>query len=445
MASASLYKNATIRPNTNSDFQIIKSDDLYIGGYASIELVDKQNDLITLEALNDAVKKFMVAPKYRNVMNNHSNVQVGEVVKEYRDKSGKLWKTDVDDVGFFVVIKLRDDIEKAKEVSRDIRKGTLRSFSIGGQALEKRKRENDELGKFNEISKLELHEVTICEKGINPEAKFDILKQDKGDDMTNVAKALEELNSLLKDIRGENVSKAPNPKSMDEEGFELQELPEGEEKMTSEYLDTEEETEDLPADDLELAHGEEEDDMEMASSDEETELKSKTSHTHETQLVDEAGLEVVSGGQPKSKHAQRGDMGIPAGTETKKSIYSGNTPTLDLSAENLEKAYAEFKAEQMEKMAYNDIKAGFQKRFESEVNVKKEAIAKANYDPRSEVNELKKQFSELIDTLKGEKENVIRKQQEAVDNLNVPSGDEIAKMDWNEVHLAMARLERNFR
>ena len=442
MASASLYKNATIRPNNNSDFQIIKSDELYIGGYASIEIVDKQNDLITLDALNEAVKKFMREPRFTNVMSNHSNVQVGEVVKEHRDSTGRLWKTDVDDVGFFVVIKLRDDIEKAKEVSRDIRKGTLRSFSIGGQALEKRKRKNEELGEFNEISKLELHEVTICEKGINPEAKFDILKQYKGYNMTEVAKALEELNTLLKDIKGETVSKAPHPHA-DEEGgdLELTDLPEGEKEMTSEYLDTEE-SEEAPMEEpaeMELADGEEEEqDLELAQ-------KSKTSHTHETQLVDEAGLEVVSGGQPSSKHGQRGDMGIPAGTETKKSLYGGDTPTLDLSPENLEKAYAEFKAEQMEKMAYDDIKASFQKRFDSEVNVKKEAIAKANYDPRSEVNELKKQFSELIDTLKGEKENVIRKQQEAVDNLNVPSSDEIAKMDWNEVHLAMARLERNFR
>ena len=438
-------QNATIRPNMRSEFQIIKSDDLHIGGYASIEIVDKQNDLITLEALNDAVKKFMHDPKYTNVMNNHSNVQVGEVVKEYRDTSGRLWKTEVDDVGFFVVIKLRDDIEKAKEVSRDIRKGTLRSFSIGGQALEKRKRTNKELGEYNEISKLELHEVTICEKGINPEAKFDILKQDNGDNMTEVTKALEELNSLLKEIKGENVAKAPNPKS--EEGFELAEtdLPEGEQKMTGEYLDAAEETEDLPEADLEMADGEEEDDLEMASGKEDMEMKSKPSHTHETQLVDEAGLEVVSGGQPSSKHAQRGDMGIPAGTETKKSIYGGDTPTLDLSQENLEKAYAEFKAEQMEKMAYDDIKASFQKRFDAEVAAKADSIEKANYDPRREVNELKKQFSELIDTLKGEKENVIRKQQEAVDNLNIPSGDDLAKMDWNEVHLAMARLERNFR
>jgi len=33
------------------EFTILKSDDLVIGGYASIEIVDKQNDLITLEGV----------------------------------------------------------------------------------------------------------------------------------------------------------------------------------------------------------------------------------------------------------------------------------------------------------------------------------------------------------------------------------------------------------
>ena len=132
-------------------------------------------------------------------MSNHSNVQVGDVIEKYRDKNGMLHKTEVDDVGFYVVIKLRDDIEKAKEISRGIRKGTLRSFSIGGQALSKRKKSNDELGEFNEIDKLELHEVTICEKGINPEAKFDILKEDN--EMTErLEKALEELNGLMAEV-----------------------------------------------------------------------------------------------------------------------------------------------------------------------------------------------------------------------------------------------------
>ena len=75
------------RESSNSgSFDILKSDDLVIGGYASIEIVDKQNDLITLEALDDAVQKYMGEKKYRNVMSNHSNVQVGEVVENYRDR-----------------------------------------------------------------------------------------------------------------------------------------------------------------------------------------------------------------------------------------------------------------------------------------------------------------------------------------------------------------------
>ena len=73
-------------------FDILKSDDLIIGGYASLEIVDKQNDLITLEALETAVNKFMDEKKYRNVMSNHSNVQVGEVVDTYRDKNGSVHK-----------------------------------------------------------------------------------------------------------------------------------------------------------------------------------------------------------------------------------------------------------------------------------------------------------------------------------------------------------------
>ena len=169
-----------LKAENNNEFTILKADELVIGGYASIEMVDKQNDMITLSALDEAVKQYMGEKKYRNVMSNHSNVQVGEVIEKYRDKNGNLHKTMVDDVGFYVVIKMRDDIEKAKEISRGIRKGTLRSFSIGGQAISKKQRTSDEHGEYNEIDRLELHEVTICEKGINPEAKFDILKRDVG-------------------------------------------------------------------------------------------------------------------------------------------------------------------------------------------------------------------------------------------------------------------------
>ena len=117
-----MLEQPVLMKHETKDFTILKSDDLIIGGYASIEMVDKQNDLITLTALQKAVKDYMEEKKFRNVMSNHSNVQVGEVVDSYRDKNGVVHKSHVDDVGFYVVIKLRDDIEKAKEISRSIRK-----------------------------------------------------------------------------------------------------------------------------------------------------------------------------------------------------------------------------------------------------------------------------------------------------------------------------------
>jgi HK97 family phage prohead protease len=413
------YRSGSLIPTaTDSHFTILKSDNLVIGGYASIEIVDKQNDLITLKALDEAVKKFMKETKYRNVMTNHSNVQVGEVLKNYRDSTGRLWKTGVDDVGFFVVIKLREDIEKAKEVGREIRKGHLRSFSIGGQALEKRKRTSEEIGEYNEISKLELHEVTICEKGINPEAKFDILKQDVTK-MGELENALSELNSLLK---------------------EANELKKEGEEMTSEYLDTGEEEEELELQELPveeeavpLTGGEEE----MEFSDFELKEESPDGATQ----VGEAGDEGTGGPSTHEQIsvAEGGNQGKPL---TIKSVWQ-TAPTLDLSGDNVEKAYREFKAEQLEKLAYENVRKSFQGRFESEMVREQGAINKSNYDAKNEVDELKKQFSDLLTTLTDERTNVIVKQEQVVTNLNIPTDDEIAKMSWDEINAVMGRLTGN--
>ena len=408
----------TLIPTANdSHFTILKSDNLVIGGYASIEIVDKQNDLITLKALDEAVKKFMKETKYRNVMTNHSNVQVGEVLKNYRDSAGRLHKTGVDDVGFFVVIKLREDIEKAKEVGREIRKGHLRSFIIGGQELEKRKRTSGELGEYNEISKLELHEVTICEKGINPEAKFDILKQDVTK-MGELENALNELNSLLK---------------------EANELKKEGEEMTNEYLDTGEEDElelqDLPVEEEALPLTGGEDEMEFSD----FELKEES--TDGATQVGEAGDE-GTGGPSTHEQISVSEGGNQSKPLTIKSVWQ-TAPTLDLSGDNVEKAYREFKAEQLEKLAYENVRKSFQGRFEAEMITEQGSINKSNYDAKNEVDELKKQFSDLLTTLTDERTNVITKQEQVVADLNIPNGDEIAKMSWDEINAVMSRLTGN--
>tara|TARA_R100000027_G_scaffold66236_1_gene61833 strand:+ start:3176 stop:4387 length:1212 start_codon:yes stop_codon:yes gene_type:complete len=391
-----------LRAESSHQFNILKSDNLVIGGYASIEIVDKQNDLITLEALEEAVVKYMSDEKYRNVMSNHSNVQVGEVIEKYRDSHGVLHKTGVDNVGFYVVIKLRDDIEKAKEISRGIRKGTLRSFSIGGQAISKKQKTSDEYGEYNEIDRLELHEVTICEKGINPEAKFDILKMEEEKTMSEkLEKALEELNDLMKQVN--------NVHSDIDDAV----------TKNAEYMDTDMD---------EKMYGDEKADMEadMEEKAEDDDMEEKALDEDSTRDY-EAGEEVVSGGKPTA---------APAALNVAKGLEGEDFSTLDLSVENVEKAYAKFKAERMEAMAYDSLSKQFEARFAEELSVKKANAERAEYDARTDVAALKEEFAELRKSLT-ERNSEIRKAQEAAFALpdGMPTSIEAAaEMSWEDIH-----------
>ena len=392
-----MMESPLLKAETTHEFSILKSDSLIIGGYASIEIVDKQNDLITLEALNDAVKKYMSDEKYRNVMSNHSNVQVGEVVEQYRDSHGVLHKTAVDDVGFYVVIKLRDDIEKAKEISRGIRKGTLRSFSIGGQAISKKQKTSDEYGEYNEIDRLELHEVTICEKGINPEAKFDILKMEDKTMSEKLEKALEELNDLMKQVNSVH-SEVDDAVT-----------------KNAEYMDTD-------AKDMDM---DEKADMEMEEKADE-DMEEKALDEDETREF-EAGTEVVVNGTPTA---------APAALNVAKGLEGTDFSTLDLSAENVEKAYAKFKAERMEAMAYDSLSKEFESRFTNELSVKKSMAERAEYDARTDVAALKTEFAELRKSLT-ERNSEIRKAQEVA--MSLPTGfptsiEAAAEMSWDDLH-----------
>jgi len=397
-----------LKAERNEQFQILKSDDLMIGGYASIEIVDKQNDLITLKALNEAVQKFMGADRFRNVMTNHSNVQVGEVVKEYRDKNGRLWKTEVDDVGCFVVIQLRDDIEKAKEINRGIRKGSLRSFSIGGQAIQKVKKSHPELGQYNEISKLELHEVTICEKGINPEAKFDILKQDKKvNDMTKLEKALEELDSLMNEVNA--LRKEEEKEAMEDE--KMYSSPEKESMMDEKMMDEKMMDEKMM---------DEEESMEYMDS--EAKAVVRTLDGAGVEIGEPADRVVISGGKPVASH------GMPV----VKAFENTELETLDLSTANIEKAYEAFRQEQLEKIAYDNLQKQFAERFEAERTTREDVLAKSQYDAASEIASLKEEFTALRKSLTTEKETILKAQEES--QIKLPSMDELAEMDWSDIH-----------
>lgn len=123
---------------TGSISVLKSSGDLVVAGYASVEMVDKQGDLITRDALKNAFDGFMKSQEFRNVQLAHSNIQVGSVIDSYTDSSGRLWKSGVDDAGLFVVIKVQTTLRRPEKWPMRFAKGPswIQYWRTGFQACQ---------------------------------------------------------------------------------------------------------------------------------------------------------------------------------------------------------------------------------------------------------------------------------------------------------------------
>ena len=425
-------------------------NELIVAGYASVELVDKQGDLITQGALKDGFTKFMQNPSYRNVQLAHSNIQVGDVIPNYTDSEGRLWKSEVDDVGMFVVIKLRDDIEKAKEVAAEIRKGALRGFSIGGQAFKRVRKSDRKHGDYQEISKLELHEITICEKGINPEATFRILKEDKqkvkkmteDDTMNQMTDVLSRLETRLDSMeKGEkpaflddkkDESKDKEAAKDDKKKEETVEKTDFSDVITSDYLNWMEDTLKSAGVDTMAAR---------AHFDGDSVAKQNMGSTPE----ELQGSDVVMGGQAPGRVQEGGNpstgaVGKTTGGSVKKSDFLN---PMDLETSDVEAAYEVYKAAALENEFRGSLEDTFAKRYQAE---RAEEIAKAEaaaFDSRGPLYDIQKaitQLSERIDNIGTPAEVGETLQKSAEPQHEVPSTSDLAEMSWDEVHQLAGRV-----
>ena len=427
-------------------------DDLIVAGYASVELVDKQGDLITTDALNEAFRKFMDNQKCRNVQLAHSNIQVGEVVPEYTDSSGRLWKSEVDDSGMFVVIRLRNDIEKAREVASEVRKGNLKSFSIGGQAFERVSKSSKERGSYREIRRMELHEVTICEKGINPEAQFRILKQDdekmtETEVVTQLHDVLERLSKKLYDAEnGDDKDKKPafldggkdekkdkkDEKKDDKEDLELSDddVEKGfDDVISTEYLQWLESTVKGAGYDTRAARSQFEKGYGPGESG-----------------FDHRGQGSIEGaGEEDSKKRPKMDMGS-GGSGNKFAIRASADPAPtgnkfvikeNVSGAQLEEAYSVYKAARAEQEFKGELGSAFDERYTAEMTQKSNEEARQAFDSRKPLEDIQKAviaLNERIDNLSsGEAGETITKSASRA-LVEVPSSDALAEMSWDDVH-----------
>ncbi len=433
-------------------------NDLIVAGYASVEVVDKQGDVITKEALKHAFRKFMENPSYRNVQLAHSNIQVGDVVPNYTDSEGRLWKSEVDDVGMFVVVQLRNDIEKAKEVSAEIRKGVLRGFSIGGQAFKRVRKSDPKRGDYQEISKLELHEITICEKGINPEATFSILKEDKNNTEVNTVTETENDNEMMKQLgdvlsrlegRLDDMEKAMPPAlaaAMDKKAGKKDDDKDDKEKsenseevvteapveksseysdvITSEYLNWMEDTLKSGGVDTDSARAHF-DDLEKANLGSTPEEWDAGYEQHTGQVKGR----VQEGGNPST-----GAVGKTTGSGGKVAKSDFVTSASDADVES---AYEVYKAAAMEQEFKANLEKQFATRFAAERQdevTKSEALA---FDARGPLGDIQKSIEALgarMDEIVTPSAGGEIRKSESAPSVVVPSTEDLATMTWEEVH-----------
>ena len=455
-------------PSSSSGISILKSSrDLVIAGYASVEMVDKQGDLITRGALKDAFGNFMKAHDYRNVQLAHSNIQVGSVIPEYTDSTGRVWKSSVDDAGMFVVIKLRDDIEKAREVANEIRKGNLKGFSIGGQAFKRINKSDTKHGNYTEISKLELHEVTICEKGINPEATFRILKEDttmtETDALSDLSEVIDRLSKKLDNMdKGDEQEKAeemPDIKDLDGDGDKKEPMSEAsEDKDEEEDEDEEDSDKDEKDGDDKMAYMNKNDEeySDVISSEYlnwmENTLKSQGVDISEARThfdgITKANLGSTPEQWPTEQHSgqvagRATEGGSPStnalsasGLASGGSVEKGYLHPESVSPADIEKAYEVYKAAAIEEQFKGNLSNVFADRLHKELGAEAEARAANEFDARAPLATIEKAIADLgtrIESLTTESSEV-RKSQPHSSNVEIPSTEDLAGMSWDDVH-----------
>ena len=146
-----------------------------IYGYASVAMIDRENQKISISALRDATKRFMAEPYYRPITIFHSDAVVGRIIPKFTDpKSGKEYKTEVDGTGWKIIAEIRNDIELAHKIWEEVLKGNIKSFSVAGTSKKKHIDSNHGIS-YTEIDELDLFETTLCSIPVNPMAIFEVL------------------------------------------------------------------------------------------------------------------------------------------------------------------------------------------------------------------------------------------------------------------------------
>ena len=322
---------------------------------------------------------------------------------------------------------------------------------------------------------MELHEVTICEKGINPEATFRILKEDTT--MSNETNALGELSEVL-DRLNKKLDTMENGSAADDVAKEMPDFlkpKDDEEGKDSKDKDSEKNgDEDKMNEKEEKSYGS---DMEKESEDEKKDKKEDMeksgysdvitsdylnwmestlkgqgvdigdarNHFENLEKAQLGGYQSGGGpenGQTKNRESEGGNpstgalsrAGLSSGGKVKKSDFLAPN---NVSASEIEAAYEVFKAAALEEQFKSSLNSVFTDRLSKEQVIDRDARAASSFDARAPLGEIQKALANLgnrIDSLSSNDATPIMKSAGNISKVEIPTSDEMASMDWSDVH-----------
>lgn len=140
------------------DIKTINSEKRIIAGVASVEEVDRDNEIIEMGALRESLPIYMNNPIIRY---------------KHREEIGQAIELDIQGKEFLVTAMIGKGFEPADTVWKKIEQGILKSFSVGGKVRKRESIFNEKLGKeVDKITKMELYEISIVDIPANRNSVF---------------------------------------------------------------------------------------------------------------------------------------------------------------------------------------------------------------------------------------------------------------------------------
>ena len=164
---------APLKAFENVEFKAIFKSDRIIYGTASLQMVDKDKQMITADALKAAFRSYLDRGQ---VLFYHKNIPIGTVVPSYKAPDGRAFESGVRENALNVVVRVYKDTKIANEVWQDVEDGRLRSFSIGGEVIGDTVMVTDGDRTYERVDRLDLHEISIVPDPANDASYFTIIK-----------------------------------------------------------------------------------------------------------------------------------------------------------------------------------------------------------------------------------------------------------------------------